>query len=86
MVVRVLKATEGEGMVNLLVVWDSHPPRPPRVLRILLVQDPQLRGFRVGGRRQAQIRQSWETCKILFLKTGRVLRVSRLACFASHET
>lgn len=78
--------SEGEDMVNLLVVGDSPPPWPPRVLSILPVQDPQLWGLRVGGRRQAQIRQSWETCKILFLKTGRVLRVSRLACFASHET
>lgn len=86
MVVRVLKATEGEGTANLLVVGDSPPPQPLCVLSILSVQDPQLRGLRVGGRRRAQIRQSWETCKILFLKTGRVLRVSRLACFASHET
>lgn len=39
-----------------------------------------------GGWRRAQIRQSWEMCKILFLKTSRVLKVSRLACFASHET
>lgn len=74
-------------MANLLVVGDSPPSQPPCVLSILSVQDPKLRGLQVGGqRRRAQIRQSWETCKILFLKTGRVLRVSRLACFASHET